>query len=200
MVHATSPIGRVPFRDKCGRPLAMYDRALAASMREAAVSRVTIEEYTLAKVKDILLKSWHPEYVPRSMCLRLMACRRRKSLGRSRALDTKYCWSQTCLTANTTQRCLIVADRKSATCRYEPEAVLPPHLVADNMTRSERATLIQLQDIVSSDKMIRKTKVRGTGATAAYQWLPDSAHHVSTLCQHRCRDSIRGHTFCRAWH
>lgn len=42
---------------------------------------------------------------------------------------------------------------------FEPEAILPPHLMDSRNTISERATLINLQDIVSSEAMCRKTKV-----------------------------------------
>lgn len=42
---------------------------------------------------------------------------------------------------------------------YEPEAILPPHLLDGDHTLSERATLISLQDIVSFETLCRKTKI-----------------------------------------
>lgn len=43
--------------------------------------------------------------------------------------------------------------------RAEPEPVRPAHELDGTHTVSERATLIQLEDIVSTDIMTRKTKV-----------------------------------------
>ena len=42
---------------------------------------------------------------------------------------------------------------------YEPEAFLPPHELRGDFTVSERATLIQLNDIIVDSVMYRKTKV-----------------------------------------
>lgn len=42
---------------------------------------------------------------------------------------------------------------------YEPEPVRPAHEMDGTHTVSERATLIQLQDIVSTDIMTRKSKI-----------------------------------------
>ena len=42
---------------------------------------------------------------------------------------------------------------------YEPESMLPPHLLHEDTTVSERATLIQLDDITTRTPLCRKTKV-----------------------------------------
>jgi hypothetical protein len=81
----------------------LYDQALSTSMRAAAAENKTIEEYSLIKIKERLLRDWHPE--------------------------------------------------------YEPESILPPHELRGDFTVSERATLIQLNDIVVDTPMYRKTKV-----------------------------------------
>lgn len=87
-----------------GRRLSqLYDRALATSLKEAADDHTSIEEYSLAKVKQRLLRDWHPE--------------------------------------------------------YEPEAFLPPRSGTGADTVSERATLIQLNDIVGSPSLLRHTKI-----------------------------------------
>ena len=72
-------------------------------MQEAASNHKSIEEYSLAKIKQRLLRDWHPE--------------------------------------------------------YEPESFLPPHSTLGADTVSERATLIQLNDIVGSPNLLRHTKV-----------------------------------------
>jgi hypothetical protein len=81
----------------------IYDKALATSMRDASSKNTSLEEYSLAKVKERLLLDWHPE--------------------------------------------------------YEPESILPPHEARGDVTVSERATLIQLEDIAVNSALTRKTKV-----------------------------------------
>lgn len=75
---------------------------MAASIKEAANDKTSLEEYSLQKVKARLLLDWHSE--------------------------------------------------------YEAEPVRPAH-EDGSYTVSERATLIQLKDIVSTDIMTRKTKI-----------------------------------------
>lgn len=99
-----APDAAIPSSPKLGEKLStMYDRALATSLRDANSKNTTLEEYSLAKVKERLLRDWHPE--------------------------------------------------------YEPEFILPPQEARGDTTVSERATRIQLQDIVVKSALTRKTKI-----------------------------------------